>query len=156
MMDRIEDSSIKEDTIKKVMIKGVEYTIVIINDTKSSSIANLIGRGPFRCMSHSPVIYIKGPEFLYYHVYEKYDSNDQKKNCVNEFNQYLRMGIIKAFYNESGLTHYMIDTDGAFTQDEEITEWYAFNITEMVKVFTELGIEKWYADDLGGYFKDDK
>lgn len=143
---RVED--VIPDTIKKVMIKGVEYTIKIANHSKSESAKQLDQLdSDGLCLGCEPIIYVNGPQLMYGR-YVNGHTESLKRECINRFHHLLRHEIIHAFFKQSGLQEnaHSLSSDIGYPQNEELVEWLAANIPDIVKVYDELGISDKYSD----------
>lgn len=121
---------------KHVNILGTDYTIIIVNNKDSKEyIEGDLDDCDGSCMDNANLIYVKGiplisePEF----------SNDINDN--NMFNMVLRHEIIHAFMNECGLRQCSAAVE-AWAENEEMVDFFAFQIPKIYKVYKELGIEE--------------
>ena len=121
---------------KHVNILGTDYTIIIVNNKDSKEyIEGKLDEYNGICMDNVGLIYVRGiplmtdPEF----------SNEI--NDINMFNTTLRHELIHAFMNESGLRQCSAAT-AAWAENEEMVDYFAYQIPKIYKVYKELGIEE--------------
>lgn len=154
LSDTLQNKSdgIISDTINKVKIKGTEYSIIIINDRRSQYMDKLSDADGC-CLGNMPTILIKCPELIFAYC-DQSDTDTWRLSAVNRFNHTLRHEIVHAFFHESGLkvcAH--TNQNKPYSQNEELVDWFAYNLPDIIKVLGELKISDRYVTNIGEYFK---
>ena len=114
--------------MKKVNILGSEWTINIVDGTKSKHLN--YGRLEGKCRFSGRNIYVHN--FMCF----KDLSTHERNTAVNLA---LRHELIHAFLSESGLNN-SNSYDGSWVNNEEMVDWLAIQSPKIFKVYEELGI----------------
>lgn len=114
---------------KYVDVLGTRYTIEIHKTNEDDELGN---KADGYCNSITRKIVIADFHDLY---------KDWTEEEIDKYaKQVLRHEIVHAFFSESGLNSNANQFDGAWSRNEEMVDWIAYQFPKMFTVFKEVGI----------------
>lgn len=119
----------KRDSLKKVDVLGVTYTIKRVCDGQDEYMTKMHFCG--YCDADSKVIAV-----LDLRSVPEWKDEDQERIEIRE-KETLRHELIHAFLDESGLKWNTFAPERAWAKNEEMIDWFAIQTPKLIKAFKE-------------------